>query len=201
MFRRVIVTTGAVLAAASLVAVVGISAATASTTKPVKFTGKLTCTLTGSVAAKPGLTDAGGKATTLTLSGKLSKCTGSTKKSGVKITGGKVLATSKLASNGCAALLATLPPLKGSITYATKGGKAVASKFNFSTGKVASASPITVDYPAKGGTVKVTGSFAGSKGLATLVVKQAETALLGECGTAAGVTVLTLTSKSKMVVG
>lgn len=169
------------------------------TTKPVVFTGKVTCAMSGAITAKPGLTDGGGKSAVLTLTAKLAKCTGSTKKSGVTITGAKVTATSKIPNNQCTSLIEGLPKLSGTITYSAKGGSAKATKFSFSNGTVAASSPITVDYPGSGGTATATGSFAGSKGSATAVIKQSLDTLLGECGTSSGASALTLTTGSKAV--
>ena len=169
--------------------------------RTVTFSGKMTCTLNGAITAKPALTSKGGKPAVLTLSGSITKCTGSTKKSGVTITGGTVKATSKVANNSCTGLISKLPALSGTVSYTSKGGKATPTSVRYSAGSVTSTSPITVKYPGSGATSKSTGSFAGTKGSATAVVKQSVAALLSECGSSKGASALDLTSKSRAVLG
>jgi hypothetical protein len=168
------------------------------TTKPVTFTGSISCALSGSITASPAFTLSGSKPATLTLHGTLSKCTGKVSQKGVKITGGKVTGKSSVPHNSCSSLVSGAPKLSGTITYIAKGGKVTATKFSFSGGGVGTnkAGNPTVSYPGKGETSKETGSFAGKTGKAFAVISGSVSTLLAACESPAGLSKLTLTKGS-----
>ncbi|MGO9559291.1 MAG: hypothetical protein ACLPQS_10750 [Acidimicrobiales bacterium] len=175
-------------------------AAPAHEAAKVTLTGKMVCDLSGAIALSPAFTTTGtGKAATVTLSGKLTKCGGKKpfKQGKVTVTGGTITATGSLKDNSCAnvALGGTLPGLKGTAKYTTKGGTAVPTSFSFSGGSFdSSGSPITVAYPGTGDTGSATGSFAGKKGGATADVKQTISQLLTACGSSSGLKSIGLSS-------
>ncbi len=184
----------------------GAQRAIANKTKPVVFTGKMACSLTGSIALDPAFTTDGTssvKKATVTLTGRLKDC-GGTKgftRDHVTITGGRISATGSVtnssgSANSCVAIAlgGTLPKISGSATFTAKGGKAEPTKFEFSEGSFASGPPITVTYPASGAKATATGSFAGTKGGAAADVKQSISDLLTECGSSSGLTALVLAS-------
>lgn len=207
MNRKIVLSSLALVAPIGLVAL-ATPGATASAArvqahskKPVTFTGKMQCNIQGTIALSPAFTTSGTssvKSASFTLTGKLTKCGGSkgyTKK-GVTITGGAITAKGTVKSssgdaNSCEAVVSSssVPPISGTATFHTKNGSATPTKFHFSAGSfTALSSPIVVTYPAKGGTAKATGSFAGTKGSAVADVKQTALDLLNSCGSSSGLT-------------
>jgi hypothetical protein len=181
--------------ALGLMAVAGsASAATSRHASATKLKGTITCTLTGTIKANPPLTLATAKTTTLTFSGTLSRCKRS-KKTSIKITGAKFKGTSK-ASTDCSDLLASLPALKGKVTYKTRGGSAAPTKVSYSGGTLSATNGVVATYPGTGDTGKSTGSFAGSTTTLTGHVKQSATQLQTSCSSSAGLKTLSFTSKS-----
>lgn len=175
--------------ASSLALLGGTSSAFAATpktqhsAKPVTFTGKISCLMTGSITAAPPLQLATAATVTLTMKGALTRCTGATTDHKVKILSAALSGTSK-GSLSCVSLTKALPGLSGTVTYRTHGGKAAATKFKFSAGTLAAkASPVTVSYPAKRAKAYATGSFAGKTAALHGVVSQSLTALTKSCGT------------------
>jgi|GEM_PF-5377904 len=172
MLRSSRVLVGVLLAGSTAVGLVtaagSASAATAQrhSAKASTFTGKISCALTGTVTASPALTLSTSQTTTLTYKATLSKCTGSTKKGSVSITGASLSGTSK-ASVDCTTLAASgLPALSGSVTYKAKGGSVAATKFSFNGGTMdITSSPVTFTFPASGGKGTSTGSFSGKASL------------------------------------
>jgi len=160
----------------------------------VTFTGSISCALSGSIKAKPPLTNTASTSTiAISLNGKLSKCTGNTTQGGLTIASGAVKSTATLPKGTtCTGLLTDTPNPAGTIKWkATTKGSITATAFSLSDGSVTSTSPITLTY-----TSTQTGSFAGTGGT-TAVIKQSIGTLLTECG-GKGVSSLTLTTGSKV---
>ncbi len=189
LIRRIVL---AGTAAAVPLAVFGAVSAGAATPTKVKFTGSITCAVTGSLTASPPIT-LSSASHTLTLTATLKTCKGSTSKSGVTITGGHLKATAT-ATASCLALSGGAP--SGTVTWTANSPGAASTKQSFSTASISvSNSIITVKLPGSGGKATATGSFAGSKSSATAVVDQTESSLVGAC-TGAGVSKLTFTGKN-----
>ena len=166
----------------------------------VTFTGKMVCDMSGSIALSPAFTTTGtGKSSTVTLTGKLTKCGGKKPftQDKVTVTGGTISATGTETDNSCTSVAAsgTLPALKGVAKFKTKGGTAKPTNFKFSGGSFdGNSTPITIAYPGKGDTGSATGSFAGKKGGSTANVKQSISELLTECGSSSGLKAIVLSS-------
>lgn len=186
------------LIALPLGTVVASGAAASASVRPhasVTFTGSISCALSGTIKAKPALTNTASTSTiAITLGGTLSKCTGKTTQGGLTIASGTVKSTATLPKGTtCTGLLTDTPNPAGTITWKAtkKGGKITATDFTLSAGSVTSTSPITLTF-----TSTQTGSFAGTGGT-TAVIKQSIGTLLTECG-GKGVSSLTLTKGSKV---
>jgi hypothetical protein len=185
------------------IAALPVAAVAASTTaanasvrphKAITFTGSVNCALAGAIKATPAITNTASKGTiAIKLSGKLTKCTGSIKQGGLTISKGTVSSTATLpAGTTCSSLLSSLPKPIGKISWTptvTGGNTIKPTAFALSSPKLASESPITIDY-----TSTQTGSFTG-KGAAKAVIKQGIATLLNDCG-GTGVSILTITTGS-----
>ncbi|MDA8039184.1 MAG: hypothetical protein M0Z69_08490 [Actinomycetota bacterium] len=190
MLRGTRVLVGLVMAGASSLALLGGTGSAMATTpkehrfaKPVTFTGKISCAMTGSITASPPLKLATAATVTLTMKGALARCSGAMTQHKVKILGAALNGTSK-GSLSCVSLTKALPALSGTVTYRTHGGKATVTKFKFSAGTLAAtAMPVTATYPAKGAKASSAGSFAGRTAALHGVVGQTITALTASCRT------------------
>jgi hypothetical protein len=155
----------------------------------VTFTGKISCSITGKITAKPGLELTTPQTVTLTLSATGTKCTGSTSQGGATIVSGKAVGSVK-GSYSCESLLSSVPSPAGNITWKTTGNKATPTAFKLSGGKFNSGPPIVITYNST-----QTGSFAGS-GKTSATIKQTQSQLVKSCESKAGLKSLTISSGS-----
>jgi hypothetical protein len=135
------------LIALPLGTVVASGAAANASVRPhasVTFTGSISCALSGTIKAKPALTNTASTSTiAITLGGTLSKCTGKTTQGGLTIASGTVKSTATLPKGTtCTGLLTDTPNPAGTITWKAtkKGGEITATAFKLSKGTVSSTS-------------------------------------------------------------
>jgi hypothetical protein len=165
--------------AAPLMMLAVASSAGASPASTHKFTGTITCSLTGKITANPGLTIATPTSTKISVKATLSGCTGSTTEDGITISGGTANATVTTTTD-CEALLEEgLPNVSGEVKWTATGGSASTTKFTLSDGTLTEGSPDSVSYSS----TQTGGSFSGASSTGTFNanVKQSTTTLESEC--------------------
>lgn len=152
---------------------------------PVVFGGSITCAVSGRLVSSPPLTMTSQK-TTMTISAKLTGCSGHTTQNHVTITHGVLNASTTLAAASCMSLQTSkgLTPT-GTIHWVTKTGTGTAAptklSFSSATSSVSTGTgAITVSLPGTG-KAATTGSFAGSTSKATIVFDQSWSSLVGQC--------------------
>ncbi len=192
--RRIVVVSVSTLA----VGLLAISATTASAapTTAVTFKGYAKCGFSGTLTSTPGITNTSAPLT-IKLTGTLTTCTGNISQGGVKITGGRAAGVVH-ATASCTSLNSIAPSM--TITWTANSPGATPTKLGFSNASVADGAPITVTLPGSGGTSKATGSFAGTKSTALLVVQQSAGTVSSQCATSKGVSSLNLTKASRITV-
>lgn len=188
--RKSVVASVALAAAALSLAVVP-AVASASThgkkSKPVVFTGKLTCSVKGTIRINPALTATGSSPTKLKFTGTLSKCKGNKKEKKATITGGTITAKGSSSSNSCAYFDGNIPAISGTAVFktASKKHKAAPTAFKYSKGMVnpKNTSAVEIDYPATpGGTSSAKGSFKGTSDTLALITNQTAASFASACG-------------------
>jgi hypothetical protein len=132
MDRKIMLGTGALALALAAGAAVGTGGGVATATPtPVTLSGALTCSVAGSYNFNPGLTNAGGTQSTVTVKAKLTSCSGGGATNGtVTVTGGHLVATSATTINnsfGGVTGGGALPDLTGTITWKATGGHVTAT--------------------------------------------------------------------------
>jgi hypothetical protein len=132
MDRKIMLGTGALAVALAAGAAVGTGGGVATATPiPVTLSGALTCSVAGSYIFNPGLTNAGGTPSTVTVKAKLTSCSGPGVTNGtVTVTGGHLVATSATTVNnswGGVTGGGALPALTGTITWKSTGGHVTAT--------------------------------------------------------------------------
>jgi hypothetical protein len=144
--------------------------------KAVTFTGKVTCSITGSITATPPLLLTTPQTTTIKLTASAKKCTGSTTQGGVTLTSGAVSGKVTADNVDCESLLSGVPNPAGKITWKGTGGTVAPTTFVLSNGSASfGASSTTITF-----TSTQKGSFKGS-GKSSAKVDKTEDQLISEC--------------------
>ena len=170
-----------------------------TTTLPTLATGSITCTnISGSLTFSPPLTTKGGSAESTAISLSAAACT-TTGSNVTNVTGGSGSATITSATNSCAGLLSSRQ-LTIDMTWAPSTTRKSVVTFSGYGGATGPSGGEGFSLPDKGGTTKVTGSFAGSDGgastTATAYSGESGTQLLTACGSSAGLPSIQVTSGS-----
>lgn len=175
---------GVVLAPA--VANAGLAATTAK--------GTTMCFVSGTITAKPPLTLGSGKATTLTLSGTLTGCTG---KSASKIMHATISGKSTDTSASCVAFENAFPPLTAKVTYKATSGSLTPTTLSFHGGKLNyTAMPLNITYPIAGGKGVAKGSFATTSAKMQLNLSVPYTQWVASCQSSTGLATMTVSETS-----
>jgi hypothetical protein len=143
--------------------------------KAVTFTGKVSCSVTGSISASPPLTFTA-HTTTISIAGKATKCTGSTKQGGVTLKSGAISGKVVAKNTSCTSLESGVPSPKGTIKWTGTGGTVAPTAFTLSDGAATfGSSTTTITF-----TSTQTGSFKG-KGASSSTIDKTESQLISEC--------------------
>jgi len=180
-----------VVVAAVISAVVSIAnQGSAGALSPVKFSGSISCTATGSVGFSPALTIAGdGGNALMTVSTTLSGCSGDLTQSGVTITGGTISGQSHLGSDACDNLTTSrIATQSGTIQWTTTGGSATATSFTIYKGEFHETTGEVLELllPPSDGTMSMGGSFSASRIAIEPVMDDNESTLQTTCGSSGG---------------
>jgi hypothetical protein len=167
-------------------------ASSASAARPLsvhKFTGSISCSVSGKITSTPGLQLATAQTVKIRLAVTLTGCTGThLTQDHATITGGSA-SSSITGSYSCESLLEGLPNVTGEVKWTTTGtNTAAATKYTMSDGTLTAGSPDTVSY-----TSAQTGSFSGS-GTFNANVKQSTSQLEAKCESATGLKTVNLSS-------
>jgi hypothetical protein len=166
-------------------------ASSASAARPLathKFTGSISCSVSGKITSSPGLLLATAQTVKIRLAVTLTGCTGNVTEDHATITGGSA-SSSITGSFSCESLLEGLPNVTGEVKWTTTGtNTAAATKYTLSDGTLTAGSPDTVSY-----TSAQTGSFTGS-GTFNANVKQSTSALEQKCESPSGLKTVNLSS-------
>jgi hypothetical protein len=155
--------------------------------KAVTFTGKVTCAVTGSISASPPLTFTA-HTTTISLAGKATKCTGSTKQGGVTLKSGVISGKVVAKNTSCASLESGVPNPVGTVKWTGTGGTVTPTAFTLTKGSATfGSSTTTITFSSK-----QTGSFAG-KGSSSGTIDKSESQLIDECN-GSGISKLVISS-------
>jgi hypothetical protein len=167
------------LLALPVVAVVASTASANASVRPhagVKFTGSVSCSITGSIKASPPLLLTTPQTTTITLTASAKKCTGNTTQGGVTLKTGAISGKVTAKNVDCESLLNGVPNPTGKISWKGTGGTIQPTTFVLSNGSASfGASSTTITF-----TSTQKGSFKGS-GAASATVNQTEDQLISEC--------------------
>ncbi len=158
--------------------------------------GTTTCFASGTITANPPLTLGSGKATTLTLAGTVTNCTG---KNAAKIVHATISGKSTDSSASCVAFENAFPPLSAKITYKTTSGSLTPTTLSFSGGSINTVgSPLTITYPKNGGKGTATGSFATKNALMRLNLSVPYSQWVASCQNSTGLATMTVVSTSSV---
>lgn len=159
----------------------------------------ITCTITGTMTATPGLSLGSGKATVLKLAATLGSCSGNP--AAAKITGGTVTGKSVDTSASCVAFENAFPALAGKVKYQTSGGRLGRTVFAFSGGTLNyNATPLSITYPKHGGKGVAKSVFKTKAAKMTLVLSQTYPQWVSTCKGSNGLTTMTLAAGSTITV-
>lgn len=158
--------------------------------KAITFKGAVRCAAKGTMTLSPAYTLSGtNKKSRLKISLSLSACGGAhpMTQHGVTITGGSFSGSIVTPNNSCAALASKIPALAGKATFKAKKGTVTPVSVVYSDGAAAfSHPPVVLKFPLKGGKVKQSGSFAGTKGSMALTLQLSPSAMLAQCQSSSG---------------
>lgn len=159
--------------------------------------GTISCFVTGTFTATPGLSLGSGKATTLKLQATLRGCTGSSSAS--KVTGGTLSGKSVDTSASCVAFENGFPPLTATVTYKTTSGSFAPTALAFKGGTLGiMATPLAITYPKIGQTGTAKGSFATKSPKLILDMPVPYSQWVAACQGSAGLVTMTITSESSL---
>jgi len=152
-----------------------------------KFTGSISCSLTGTITAKPGLLLSTARTVKITVRTTLTGCTGNTTEDGATITGGSGSATIT-GSYSCTSLTTSAPDPSGEVMWTTTGNNASPTKFTTNTGTFTMGPPVMISYDTT-----QTESFTGTGSLSAKVHQHFST-LASRCSRTEGLKTINLSS-------